>query len=108
MKRFGVALGLAVALMGNGAAAQGGYEDAITSACATYRCDPTQLIRVMYCESEGNPAAWSPNPNGGSDVGLFQINDATWGDIAYAGPYEQIDWAAQMFAAGLGYHWLCQ
>lgn len=62
----------------------------------------------MYCESGGDPNAWHPNPYGGSDVGLFQINDATWGDIAYAGPYAQIEWAAGMFAAGMSYHWSCQ
>lgn len=101
-----IIIGLACLGMAAPVAAQG-YEEAIVDACARHGCDAGHLIDVMYCESGGDPGAWHPNPYGGSDIGLMQINDATWGDIAYAGPYEQIEWAAQMFAAGLGYHWVC-
>ena len=109
MHRFIRVVALTIALFpAADSVAQTGYEQAIYDACARHGCNGDQLVRVMYCESGGDPGAWSPNPYGGSDIGLMQINDATWGSIAYAGPYEQIEWAAGMFAAGLGYHWVCQ
>ena len=88
-------------------AVSGGYEAAIYDACARHGCNGDHLVQVMYCESGGDPGAWHANPYGGADIGLMQINDATWGSIAYAGPYDQIEWAAEMFSAGLGYHWSC-
>lgn len=81
--------------------AQGGYEDAIYAACATYGCDGSQLVRVMYCESGGNPGAAGVH----GEQGLFQIMPF-WG-VGWD-PYAQIDWAAQMFASGQGSMWVCQ
>lgn len=87
-------------------AAQGGsYEQAIIDACARYGCDASQLIRVMYCESGGDPNAVGPN----GERGLFQYHPnghnpgAAWVD-----PYTQIEIAASEWAAGLGYLWVCQ
>jgi hypothetical protein len=85
----------------------GSYESCIHEKCAQYGCDPNQLIRVMYCESGGDPTAYRARGDGTGDVGLFQIHDGTWGSIAWAGPYAQIDWAAAMFANGQAGHWVC-
>jgi hypothetical protein len=87
--------------LGQPAAAQG-YEDAIYDACARYGCDGGQLVRVMYCESGGDPGAVNPVTG---DYGLFQINLNIWGPIT--DPYAQIEFAAQKFAAGQGYLWVC-
>ena len=81
------------------------YEQAIYAACATYGCDGQQLVNVMYCESGGDPSAVGPN----GERGLMQYHPnghnpaAAWVD-----PYTQIDIAAQEWAAGLGYLWVCQ
>ena len=88
-------------------AAQSGYEAVAYEACAYHGCDGGYLVSIMNCESGQNPGAWHANPYGGADVGIMQINDATWGSIAYAGPVEQIWWAAEMISNGLAYHWSC-
>lgn len=106
MRRLIVALAIFAATTGS-AGAQSGYEQAIHEACARHGCNGDYLVAVMLCESGGDPNAWHPNPYGGSDVGLFQIHDLTWGSIAYADPYSQIEWAAAMFAAGQSHHWVC-
>lgn len=79
----------------------GSYEAAIYEACARHGCDPEQLIRVMYCESGGNPNAVGPN----GELGIFQVDPVYWG---YMDSWEQIEFAASMFSKGLGYHWICQ
>lgn len=79
----------------------GSYEAAIYDACARYGCDPNQLIRVMYCESGGNPNAVGRN----GELGIFQVDPAYWG---YMDSWQQIEFAAYMFATGQGYHWVCQ
>jgi len=84
-------------------AAQSGYEQAIYDACSRYGCDGDQLVRVMYCESGGNPYAVNPITG---DYGLMQINLSVWGAIT--DPYAQIEFAAEKFAAGEGYLWVCQ
>jgi soluble lytic murein transglycosylase-like protein len=94
-------------MMAAPAGQMGGYEAAAYDACAAHGCDGAYLYNILLCESGGDPGAWHANPYGGSDVGIMQINDATWGSIAYADPYTQIDWAAQMIAAGYGSIWVC-
>jgi soluble lytic murein transglycosylase-like protein len=81
----------------------------INAACAEYGCDPNQLYAIIACESGGDESpAPHPNPYGGSDWGLVQINDATWGDIAYAGGSAQIWFAASLLSQPGGwYHWTC-
>ena len=79
-----------------------GFEAAIYDACARHGCDGDQLIAVMYCESGGDPYAVNPWTG---DYGLFQINLNVWGPIT--DPYAQIEFAAQKFAAGEAYLWLC-
>ena len=79
----------------------GSYEAAIYNACARYGCDPNQLVRVMYCESSGNPNAVGPN----GELGIFQVDPQYWG---YMDSWQQIEFAAHMFATGQGYHWVCQ
>ena len=76
------------------------WRPAVESACGSADC-VDRIMWLINCESEGNPGAWHPNPNGGSDVGLLQINDATWGSIAYADGVSQIEWTA----AHLGSVW---
>lgn len=88
------------------AMAQGGYEAEIQAQCAAKGCDASLAIAIMYCESGGDPDAWHANPYGGADVGLYQVNDATWGEaVAWGGPWVQIDWATTMIANGGQGHW---
>lgn len=72
----------------------------VEAACGSQDCTD-RIMYLISCESGGNPEAWHPNPNGGSDLGLLQINDATWGDVAYADGVTQINWTA----AHLGSVW---
>jgi soluble lytic murein transglycosylase-like protein len=85
----------------------GGYEAIAYDACAMHGCDGGYLYSILLCESGGDPNAWHANPYGGSDIGIMQINDATWGSIAYADAASQIYWAAEKLAAGMGYIWSC-
>lgn len=99
---------LTALVLGATPASAQGYESAIFDACARYGCDGATLVRVMYCESQGDPSAVNPVTG---DTGLFQFQPSTF--YAYGGtdiwnPYNQIEIAAQMWAAGLGYHWVCQ
>ena len=104
VKRLALAASIALmglTWMGSSAEAQG-YEQAIVDACARYGCDANHLIATMYCESGGDPGAVNPVTG---DYGLMQINLNIWGPIT--DPYAQIDFAAQKFAAGQSYLWLC-
>lgn len=85
----------------------GGYEAAIHEACAQYGCDPYYLIAVVDCETGGTWDHWnSVGPNG--ERGLFQFHpQGEWPYAAWYGPYEQIDLAAQLFAAGRADAWVC-
>jgi soluble lytic murein transglycosylase-like protein len=108
-RKLVVAAAVLLAFYAGGASAQTGYEAAIYDACAIYGCDPAQLVRVMYCESGGNPYAVGPN----GELGLFQYHPASHNPAGYwaaaNGDYVgQIYIAAQDFAAGLGYFWVCQ
>jgi len=108
MKRF--VLAASIALMGltlSGAAANAQYSSAVEQwrpyvedACGDQGCVDT-IMWLIFCESRGDPTAVHPNPYGGTDVGLLQINDATWGSVAYADGVTQIYWTA----AHLGSVW---
>jgi len=37
-----------------------------------------QALRVIYCESRGNPNAVGINTDKSKDIGLWQFNDRTW------------------------------
>jgi hypothetical protein len=98
-----------IALWVNGQIAygQGIYEAAIHDACARHGCDGDQLVRVMYCESGGDPSAVGPN----GERGLFQYHPQSHnmaGYWAWEDPYLQIEIAAADWAAGLGGMWSCQ
>jgi soluble lytic murein transglycosylase-like protein len=84
-----------------------GYEAAAYEACAYYGCSGDYLVAIMNCESGQDPSAWHPNPYGGADIGIMQINDATHGAIAYAGPIDQIWWSAEQLAEGKASMWSC-
>jgi len=94
---------LGVAFGSHPVQAQGGYEAAIYDACARHGCNGDQLVRVMYCESGGNPSAVGAQ----GEVGLFQIKMEIWPVNAWD-PYASIEFAAQMFASGQGGNWVCQ
>lgn len=96
------AIAASAVLMPGVAKAQGGYEQAIYDACARYGCDSAWLYNTMMCESGGDPNAVNPVTG---DYGLMQVNLSIWGPIT--DPYAQIDFAAQKFAAGQSYLWLC-
>lgn len=102
-----MALALTVMSSCSSVAQTSGYEAAAYEACAFYGCSGAYLVSIMNCESGQNPEAWHPNPYGGSDVGIMQINDATHGAIAYADPISQIWWSAEQLAAGKAYMWSC-
>ena len=79
------------------------YESYIYSHYPQYAAD---LVRIMYCESGGDPNAY--NPSGCS--GLMQFAPSTFysvssGDI-WDG-YDQIDAAAEMFRQGRQNEWTC-
>lgn len=103
MRKILLAAWLAFVMSVGAVSAQSGYEGAIYDACATYGCDGSQLVRVMYCESGGDPTAYNPVTG---DEGLFQINNSIWG--VGTDPYAQIQFTAMMFGSGQGYHWVCQ
>lgn len=80
------------------------WRPAVSEACAVYGCSTDYVLGVIGCESGGDPGAWHANPYGGADIGVAQINDATWGSVAYADPVTQIWW----MAANLGsVWWMC-
>ena len=56
------------------AAAPADIEAIIRAAAARWGADPTQLLRVAWCESRYNPSAY--NASGAS--GLFQFMPRTW------------------------------
>lgn len=90
----------------------GDFEGVIRNSCATYGCNPDQLIRIMYCESGGRS-----NAVNGIHKGLFQFNPNTFNANAKrAGipgadiwdPYSQITVASWMFANGQAWQWSCK
>jgi hypothetical protein len=98
---------LAAALWLNSTWAQSGYEGTIAAECGGDAGCISWMTRVIGCESGWDPNAYRARGDGTGDVGLLQIHDGTWGSLAWAGPYAQISWAADMYFAGGTGHWVC-
>lgn len=89
-------------------------ESIIRAAAAKWGADPSQLLRVAWCESRYNPSAI--NARSGAS-GLFQFMPATWAAnsvrAGYAGasafdPVASANVAAYMFARGQAAQWSCK
>jgi len=94
-------------------AAPGEIESIIRSAAATWGADPSQLLRVAWCESRYNPLAY--NPRSGAS-GLFQFMPATWAANSVRAGYggasvfdavASANVAAYMFHNGQAGQWTC-
>ena len=88
-------------------------ESIIRAAAARWGADPTQLLRVAWCESRYNPSAY--NASGAS--GLFQFMPRTWAAnsvrAGYSGasafdPVASANVAAYMFSIGQAGQWVCK
>lgn len=95
------------------AAAPADIEAIIRAAAARWGADPTQLLRVAWCESRYNPSAY--NASGAS--GLFQFMPRTWAAnsvrAGYSGasvwdPVASANTAAYMFSIGQAGQWTCK
>ena len=95
------------------AAAPADIEAIIRAAAARWGADPTQLLRVAWCESRYNPSAY--NASGAS--GLFQFMPRTWaansvragyGGASVFDPVASANTAAYMFRNGQAYQWTCR
>jgi Transglycosylase SLT domain len=93
--------------------ASGSYSDQIIARCEVMGCNSTQMIRIMKCESGGNPTI----VGAGLYIGLFQFLPSTFnaykikaglpnGNI-YNGS-DQIHVATYMFANGQASQWGCK
>ena len=89
-------------------------EAIIRAAADTWGADPTQLLRVAWCESRYNPNAY--NASSGAS-GLFQFLATTWAPnsvrAGYAGasvfdPVANANTAAYMFAHQQARQWACK
>jgi len=88
-------------------------ESIIRAAAARWGADPTQLLRVAWCESRYNPLAY--NASGAS--GLFQFMPRTWaansvragyGGASAFDPVASANTAAFMFSMGQAGQWTCK
>ena len=84
------------------------YEAYIYEIAPQYGVNPADMIRVMYCESSGDPLA-----DNGICEGLFQFNPGTWASTPEAGSsiwdgYAQIRATAWMWSVGRRGEWACQ
>jgi hypothetical protein len=95
------------------AAAPADIEAIIRAAAARWGADPTQLLRVAWCESRYNPSAY--NASGAS--GLFQFMPRTWaansvragyGGASVWDPVASANTAAYMFSIGQAGQWTCK
>ena len=95
------------------AAAPGDIEAIIRAAAARWGADPTQLLRVAWCESRYNPSAY--NASGAS--GLFQFMPRTWAANSVRAGYSgasvfdavaSANTAAYMFSIGQAGQWTCK
>lgn len=86
----------------------------VREAAERWGTDPEQLLRVAFCESSYNPAAYNP---GHGDSGLFQFIPATWerysvrAGYADASPFDVVanaNTAAMMFSRGMASSWTCR
>lgn len=89
-------------------------EAIIRTAAAEWGADPTQLLRVGYCESRYNPNAY--NASSGAS-GLFQFLATTWsansiragyGGASVFDPLANANTAAYMFAHQQARQWACK
>jgi hypothetical protein len=89
-------------------------ESLIRSAAASWGADPDQLLRVAWCESRYNPAAY--NASSGTS-GLFQFMPRTWavnsaragyGGASVFDPAANANVAAYMFGQGQARQWSCK
>ncbi|HET9808394.1 MAG TPA: G5 domain-containing protein [Candidatus Limnocylindria bacterium] len=94
-------------------AAPAEIEAIIRAAAARWGADPTQLLRVAWCESRYNPLAY--NASGAS--GLFQFMPRTWaansvragyGGASVFDPVASANTAAYMFGNGQAWQWSCK
>lgn len=94
--------------------AGGDIEAIIRAAAAQWGADPTQLLRVAYCESHYNPSAY--NASSGAS-GLFQFLPRTWaansvragyGGASVFDPVANANTAAYMFANSQAGQWSCK
>ncbi len=94
--------------------AGGDMQAIITAAAAQWGADPTQLLRVAYCESHYNPSAY--NASSGAS-GLFQFLAGTWaansvragyGGASVFDPVANANTAAYMFSMGQARQWACK
>lgn len=94
--------------------AGGDIESIIRAAAAQWGADPTQLLRVAYCESRYNPSAY--NASSGAS-GLFQFLASTWaansvragyGGASVFDPVANANTAAYMFAHSQAGQWACK
>lgn len=83
----------------------------ITSAAERYGVSAQRLIAVGRCESRLDPFAVGDS---GNSVGLFQINAHglrplffQWGYDDLWSAWQQADFTARAFQAGLASHWSC-
>jgi Transglycosylase SLT domain len=90
----------------------GSFSEAIDTQCSNFGCNPSQLKRIMWCESTGNP-----NAQNGIYTGLFQFHPQTFAANSRAAGlvnpdiyngYDQIATAAYMFANGQARQWECK
>ena len=90
----------------------GDFNSYIQKICSQYGCNPSQLTRVMHCESGGRA-----NATNGIHIGLFQFNPNTFANNAKKiglgtgniwDPYQQIQVAGWMFANGQASQWVCK
>jgi Transglycosylase SLT domain len=89
------------------------FAEQIVARCEVLGCDSTQMIRIMKCESGGNPNA----VGGGTYIGLFQFLPSTFNSYkakaglpngnVYNGS-DQIHVATYMFANGQAGQWECR
>jgi surface rod structure-forming protein G/transglycosylase-like protein with SLT domain len=89
-------------------------ETVIRAAAATWGADVDQLLRIAWCESRYNPAAY--NASSGAS-GLFQFIPGTWvlnsprsgfGGASVFDPVANANTAAMMFASGQARQWACK
>jgi Transglycosylase SLT domain len=89
------------------------YSDQIKARCTVLGCNSSQMIRIMMCESSGNPTI----VGAGTYIGLFQFLPSTFNSFKvraglpngniYNGS-DQIHVATYMFANGYASQWGCQ
>jgi hypothetical protein len=95
-------------------AAPASIESVIRAAAARWGADPTQLLRVAWCESRYDPSAY--NASSGAS-GLFQFMPRTWAANSVRAGYSgasvfdavaSANTAAYMFSIGQAGQWSCK